>query len=83
MKNILGYLNPLWVFIGGMIVTLFATLFFPIIGDAATSGILAHPSVDHYWGLRQVASGSRLLIFVICFGCTVYLTIQTWFARKS
>jgi hypothetical protein len=78
------FFSPLKIFIMGMVCTLLATIFFPGINTASTqaaSDISGYAS--HYWALSAILTSTRLVIFIMCFMITLFLTGLAWYKRKS
>ncbi len=78
------YLSPLWTFIVGMVMSLLITIFFPSI-KTAQDGLAANAAVQTgaYWGLQEVVTSTRLVIFVVCFFITLLLTATVWLKRRD
>jgi len=74
---------PLGIFITGMIMLLFSTLFYPNI-DAATTQLNSETAAiqANYWGLTWVIGSTRLLVFVLGLGCVLFSMFWVWFHRR-
>jgi len=69
------YFAPLKTFVVGMGLTLLATLFFPAIFEqqdklAQTTEVQS----GHFWGMANLLTSTRLLVFLTCFGMTLFFT---------
>ena len=75
VKDLLRWLNPLWVFVFGMLLLMLSTLLYPTYATLVTdirAYEAAHSiSEGNYWGLAFCLTGTRLIMFVASLLCIV------------
>ena len=77
------FLLPLGIFVVGMFLLLFSTLFYPAIGTAATT--LQAETADiasHYWGWSWAVGSTRFLLFASGLIAIVISVGVAWLQRR-
>jgi len=77
------FLLPLGLFVFGMILLACSTIFYPAIGDAASS-LQAETSeiASYYWGWNWAVSSTRLIIFITGLFVVVLSVGIAWWQRR-